>query len=462
MKKDREIKVRIAPSPTGFFHLGTARTALFNYLFVKKSKGKFVLRIEDTDKERSEKEYEDDIVNSLKWLGLEWDEGPYRQSERTEIYQKYLKKLLKSGQAFWCYHTKEELEEEKQEQMKRKEAPRHICDQKKGNKKEGIIRFHCPDEKIVLNDLIRGKIEFDTSLLGDISIAKDEETPLFILTNTIDDYEMKISHVIRGEDHLSNTQKQILLAEALDFNPIKYAHLPLILGSDKSKLSKRHGAVAVGEYRKQGYLPEAMVNFMALLGWNPGTKKERFSLEELIEEFSLDRIQKGGAVFDIQKLDWLNGHYIRRMDLDELTEKCLPYFKIKDVKFEYAKKIVALEQERLKKLSEIGELSSFFFEDELDYSPDLLIWKKMSFKEIKKNLDLLKEKLSKMDKFDQKSLKDTLMPLAEKRGSGEILWPLRVALSGRKASPGPFEIAEILGKEKTLKRIEEAIKKSQE
>ena len=482
MVKNQPIRVRFAPSPTGPLHLGTARTALFNYLFAKKNKGRFILRIEDTDIERSEKKYEKEIIDYLKWLGLQWDEGPYRQSERISLYQKYIKKLLDLGQAFWCYHTQEELTREKEEQMKRGEGPRHLCqhkDQPPKTKKGGIIRFRCPDEKISFDDLIRGHLEFDGRLLGDISIAKDEKTPLYNFSVVIDDYEMKISHIIRGEDHISNTPKQILIGRALGFSQSQFAHLPLILGPDKSKLSKRHGAVSVSWYKKEGYLPKALVNFMVLLGWNPGTTKEFFSLEELIKEFSLKRVQKGGAVFDLQRLNWLNGHYIRQMDLDNLTKKCLPYLEktiqrvaILDYalakqgrvrkgdplnNFEYLKKIVALEQERLKKLSQIGELTKFFFLDKLDYPKELLIWKKMTLKEVGNNLGILEKILSKMDKFDRKSLESSLMPLAKKHGSGELLWPLRVALSGQKASPGPFEIAEILGKKRTLKRIKEAV-----
>jgi len=458
MNKKQEIRTRFAPSPTGLFHIGSARTALFNYLFTKKNKGIFVIRIEDTDLKRSDKKYEKDILDNLKWLGLEWNEGPFYQSERTEIYKKYIKKLLDSGHAFYCDHTLEELEKEKKGQIKRKEAPRHICN-RKGKAKKGIIRFSCPDKKVVFNDLIREKLEFDGNLFGDISIAKDENTPLYNLAVVIDDAEMKISHVIRGEDHIPNTPKQILIYEALGFDLPQFAHLPLILGSDKSKMSKRHGNVSVKQYRKEGYLPEAMINFMVLLGWNPGTEKEIFSLEELVEEFSLERVHKGGAIFNVQRLDWINGQYIRQISLDELTKKCLPFLS-ENTDFEYAKKIVSLEKERIKKLSEICEITKFFFENELKYDSELLIWKKMSLKEVGKNLKILEEILLKIDDFDQKSLEREIAPLRDKYGTGELLWPLRVALSGQKASPGPFEIMEILGKEKTLQRIKEAINKT--
>jgi len=451
----KQIKVRIAPSPTGALHLGTARTALFNYLFAKKNKGQFILRIEDTDLERSKKRHEKDIIENLKWLGLDWDGELYRQSERTEIYKKYIKKLLNSGDAFYCDHSQKELDEEKQKQISKKQAPRHVCN-RKGKAKQGIIRFRAPDKKIIFDDLIRGKVEFEAKLLGDISIARDEKTPLYNLSVVVDDIEMEISHVIRGEDHISNTPKQILLYSVFKADLPQFAHLPLILGPDKSKMSKRHGVVSISWYRKEGYLSEALVNFMVLLGWNPGTTQEIFSMDQLIKKFSLERVHKGGAIFNIERLDWINGQYIRKMDLDELTKKCLPYLK-KEVDFDYAKKVVALEQERIKKLSEIGELTKFFFTDELDYSKELLIWKEMELKKVKDNLEILAKELEKTGDFDKKTLESVLMPLARKHGSGELLWPLRVALTGQKASPGPFEIMEVLGKKKSLERIKKAI-----
>ncbi|MBU1137305.1 glutamate--tRNA ligase [Patescibacteria group bacterium] len=453
-KSERKIRVRFAPSPTGLFHIGSARSALYNYLFARKNKGKFILRIEDTDLDRSKKEYEEDIIEGIKWLGLDWDEGPFRQSARTEIYRKYIKKLLDSDQAFYCDHSQEELEKEKKEQMKKKEAPKHICD-RRGKAKTGIIRFRAPAGKIVFNDLIRGKVKFEGGLLGDFSLAKDEQTPLYNFGVVVDDAEMKISHVIRGEDHISNTPKQILLYQALDLTIPEFAHLPLILGPDRSKMSKRHGSISIQQYRQEGYLSEAMINFMVLLGWNSGTEKEIFSLDELIKEFSLERIHKGGAVFNLERLNWLNGQYIRRMNLDELTGKCRLYLP-QDIDFDYAKKVVALEQKRMKKLSEIGETTKFFFEDDLDYEPELLVWKKMTQKEVKANLELLEKKLSEIENFNQKTLENEIMPLAEKHGKGELLWPLRVALTGQKASPGPFEVMEVLGKEKTLQRLKKA------
>ena len=299
LKKSDTVRVRIAPSPTGPLHIGTARTALFNYLFARKNQGNFILRIEDTDLERSDPKWEKDVVENLKWLGILWDEGPdiggkykpYRQSERKDIYEKYIKKLYDEGYLYWCFCTKEELEAQREDQMARGEAPRYMgrCrnlslkEQEKFRQegRKGILRFKVPEKIIKVNDLIRGKLEFNTSLLGDIAVAKDFSIPLYNFAVVIDDFEMKINYVIRGEDHISNIPKQVLFQEALGFPRPNYAHLPLILGPDRSKLSKRHGAVKVQDYKEDGYLPEALINFMALLGWNPGTKEEIFSLEEL-------------------------------------------------------------------------------------------------------------------------------------------------------------------------------------
>ncbi len=516
-----EVRVRYAPSPTGPFHIGSARAALFNYLFAKKNQGNFVLRIEDTDLERSKPEWEKDIMENLKWLGIDWTEGPdingkygpYRQSERKEIYEKYLKKLLKEGGAYHCFCSEEELEAQRQYLMSIGEAPRYSgkCSQlseKEVKKlisegKSSIIRFRTPIRKLKFNDLIRGKIEFDTSLIGDFVIAKNLESPLFYLAGVIDDFEMKISHVIRGEDHISNTPKQILLQEALGFSEPKYAHLPLILGPDRAKLSKRHGAAPVADYRAAGYLPEAIINFIVFLGWNPGDEREFFSINSLVNNFSLDGVQKAGAVFNTQKLDFLNGFYIRQTSQDRLTKLCLPYLvkeglikpifeteieaQYKDVvtkfyevceskekiPFDYIKNAVRIYQQRLKKLSEIPQLIDFFFKDKLNYPKDLLRWQNMTDESLNYSLTKLEEVLSKIDKgeWNSKSLENILISEAERIGAeasakdghiqksrGYLLWPLRAALTGKEASASPFDVAEILGKEKTLKRIEEAKK----
>ncbi len=462
-------RVRIAPSPTGSLHIGTARAALFNYLFAKKENGKFILRIEDTDLARSLPKFEKDIIESLGWLGIKWDEGPFRQSERISSYNKHLKKLLEENKVYYCFCSADELEDKRQEQMSRGEAPRYNgkcrelsekeVEKNLADKKPCIIRFKTPAKKVSFIDLIRGKVEFDASLLGDFAIAKSLDSPLYNFAVVVDDFEMKISDVIRGEDHLPNTPKQILLQEALGLPQPQYAHLPLILGPDRSKLSKRHGAVAIADYRKQGYLPEAMVNFMAFLGWNPDTEREIYSLASLVKEFSLKNVQKSGAVFNIKRLDYLNGFYLRSKSVSKLAELCAPYLpKTDKIQLE---KIVALYQERLKKLSEIKGLTEFFFKDKLNYDKKLLQWKSMADKEISQSLDKSEKILFKIDKkeWTRGNLEKSLMAEAEKAGDrGELLWPLRVALTGQEASAPPFEIAEILGKEKTLKRIKEAKK----
>jgi glutamyl-tRNA synthetase len=481
--KPGEVRVRLAPSPTGHFHIGLARAALFNYLFARKYEGSFVLRIEDTDLERSSPEFEKDIMEGLKWLGLDWSEGPdiggeygpYRQSERKDVYADYLEKLLAEDKAYYCFCSEEELEAQKQYQMSIGEAPRYsgkcanlpkaTIKKYLKEKKPSIIRFRVPAKKIIFIDLIRGQLEFDTGLMGDMVIARNLSGPLYNFSVVIDDFEMKISHVIRGEDHISNTPKQILIQEALGLGQPKYAHLPLILGQDRSKLSKRHGAVSVASYKKEGYLPEAIINFIAFLGWNPGDDREIYSLPSLIKEFTLEKVQKSGAVFNIKKLDYLNGFYIRKKSPERLTELCLPFLeesglvKKETVDLNYLKSIVSIYQERLKKLSEIVELGDFFFRGKLEYDKNLLKWKEMTDEEIKNSLDKVEKIFSKIKSGDwnKKNLEYVLMPKAEKAGDrGILLWPLRAALSGKKSSAGPFEIAEILGKEKTLQRLQEA------
>ena len=431
-----QVRTRFAPSPTGVLHVGGARTALFNYLFARQNGGKFILRIEDTDKERSKKEYEDDILNGLKWLGIEWDEF-YRQSERGEIYKKYIQKLLNKGKAY-------------------------VSEEKEG-KSKSVIRFKNPNLKVRFNDEIRGEIEFDTTELGDFVIAKDEETPLYHLAVAVDDFEMEITHIIRGEDHISNTPRQILIQDAIGAPRPIYAHIPLILGADKSKLSKRHGAASVNEYREKGYLPEALVNFMAFLGWNPGDEREIFGMDELVKEFSLGKIQKGGAVFNTDRLNWLNSQYIKKMDIDKLTKLCLPHiasrYPATDSQMEKVRKIVKIKRERMNTLTEAGEEIKYFFEQP-EYEKEKLLWKNeedlnATKKHLKEIVKLL-EPLSKKD-FSGEIVKKAVWDYAEKEGRGNVLWPFRMALTGLDKSPDPFSVAEILGKEETIKRLERAI-----
>lgn len=468
MKKNKiKIRTRIAPSPTGPLHLGTARSALFNFIYARQNGGDFILRIEDTDLERSDPVFEKNIIDGLNWLGINWDEF-YRQSERLDIYEKYLKILLESGLVFRCLHSEDELASEKQEQILKKEAFRHVCEFRDGsaNKSEqkiGILRFKNDSEgEIVFDDLIRGRISFDGRILGDFSVAKNLRTPLYNFAVVVDDYEMEISHVIRGEDHISNTPKQILLQRALEFTEPFYAHLPLILGPDRSKLSKRHGATSILEYQKSGYLPEAMINFMILLGWHPADEKETFDADEILKNFSLDRVQKGGAVFGAEKLGWFNREYIKKTSNKDLAEKLEVFANgfAGEIKANPEKwiKISALARGRITTLNEIGELAEIFYKEPY-YSKDLLFWKEnSSAKDIVRHLEHINETLKKSSKFAKKDLEGVIMPYADKNGRGDVLWPFRTALSGLRFSPGPFEMTEILGKEESLKRITKALK----
>jgi len=487
----KEIRTRFAPSPTGPLHVGGSRTALFSYLFAKQNNGKFVLRIEDTDTQRSEQRWTDEIIQELKWLGVEWDEGPdiggnfgpYKQSQRLDIYEKYLKQLLDEKKAYYCFCTENELENKRQEQMSRGLAPKydgtcthlsHDAVQKNiaGNK-PSVIRFKIENKKVKFEDLIRKEVEFDAGLLGDIVIAKDLKTPLYHFAVVVDDFLMQISHIIRGEEHLPNTPRHILLQEALGFTKPIYAHLPLMLNPDRSKLSKRQGDVAVSDYHKQGYLPEALVNFMVLLGWNPGTDKEIFSLQQLVKEFSIEKVQKAGAVFNIQRLDFINGLYIREKLIDKLTDLCLPYLKEAGLLVEgqmsqlKLQEIVEVSKTRMKKLSDIVALSDFFFQNKLTLDKDLMQWQKVGTDATKDSLTYSEKILSEIKSWEIENLETEMFSAVDKfnaekgypeKNKGYLLWPLRFALSGKSTSPSPFEIAAILGKEKTLKRIEEAIK----
>ncbi|KKU50004.1 MAG: hypothetical protein A3F53_00135 [Candidatus Zambryskibacteria bacterium RIFCSPHIGHO2_12_FULL_48_10] len=397
-KTSEKVVVRIPPSPTGFFHIGRARMALFNYLFAKKHGGEIVFRLEDTDKERSKKEFEEDIIESLKWLGISYDQGPFRQSERGEIYKKYIQKMLDNGTAYVSHETE-------------------------GENKE-VIRFKNPNKTVTFSDEIRGEISFDTTELKDFVVARNIDDPLYHLTVVIDDHESGITHVIRGEDHISNTPRQILLQEAIGANRPVYAHLPMILAPDRSKMSARHGAVSVREYRAMGYLPHAFNNYLALLGWNPGTEQEIFTMEELIEQFDLKKIQKGGAIFDQKKLDWVNKEHI----------KLLP----------------EAEQKKLL-LKSIENEPYMTGEPELDV--EKICWRYINQGETIRHLEKVKELL----KEEWTIYKREIMAYSEQEGRGNVLWPVRYALTGAEASPDPFIMLEFLGKEKSLKRIEKAI-----
>lgn len=483
---NEEIRVRLAPSPTGWLHLGNARTALFNWLFARSKAGKLILRIEDTDKTRSKDEFTHDIIDCLLWLGIEWDEGPerseplgpYKQSERLEIYQKYAQELIKAGVAYNCYCTEEELEKERKVQELKKQAPRYSgrCrrlkpEEVKKFEAEGrkpALRFQVKPKIIKIKDLIKGEVEFNSELFGDFVIVKSDNMPTFIFAGVVDDYLMKISHVIRGEDHLSNTPRQILLSDALNIPVPEFGHLPLILNPDRTKLSKRKNPTSVSkDFRDKGYLPETMINFMALLGWSSKTDKEIWTLEELITEFDFKNVGKSPSIFDQKKLDYLNGYYIRKMSLGELAKASEDL--LKDHEFLKDKRkflmVLPLVQERLKKISDIPEQIEFFYHSPKNYQ-NILIPKnpalpagRSTAEKTKKALSEALKYLSEENDFCRDSLDQLLRAVAKKNdfSPGEVLWPVRVALTGKTASPGTFEVLESLGKEESLKRIKAAI-----
>jgi len=493
------IRTRFAPSPTGDPHIGNIRTALFSWLFARHNQGDLVVRIEDTDQARSVEGSIDRLKESLDFLGLDYDEGldkggehePYQQSERLDIYKKYVQQLVDEDKAYHCFCTPERLDEMRKEQQKNKIAPKYdrkCCQlsseevqEKLNNKVAHVIRFKIPEGITVFKDIIRGKVSIKNDVLDDQIILKSDGFPTYHLAVVVDDHLMKISHVIRAEEWLPSTPKHILLYQAFNWDVPEFAHLPMILGADKKKLSKRHGAVAFLDYKQQGYLPEALINFMVFLGWNPKSEREVFSLKELVKEFDLANVNRAGAVFDLEKLDSINGSYLRDLSPADFTDKCLPYLeefglikpKSSDkweavdtgetVGKSYIEATVVLEQERIKKLAEIPEAVEFFFKKDLKYEADLLIWKKMSAAEVTESLEKTRKYLESLDpdQFDQENLEKITKEFISEQGidTGGMLWPLRVALCGRKNSPSPFEITSVLGKEKTLARISQALEK---
>lgn len=482
-KHDTSVRVRMAPSPTGPLHIGSARTALFNWLFARKHGGVFLLRIEDTDKERSKKEFEEEILEGFTWLGIDWDEAVSRQSERGTIYRNYLEKLLGSGDAYYCYCTKEELEAQRQAMLASGMAWKYnghcriYANQPGGGAtpqpkdiQPQVIRFKIPEVKVEFKDLIRGKVTFDAALFGDQVIAKDLNSPLYNFAVVIDDAEMRISHVIRGEEHLGNTPKQILIMRALGFNEPLYAHIPLILNPDRSKMSKRFGDSALSEFRAKGYLPAAIVNFIALLGWHPKDDREIFGLADLITEFELERVQKSGAVFNQDKLDWMNREHMETYDDAELAALVKPFIERKyatglftdstQINDQFIERLVAVERTRANTLSDFAEMGGFFFALP-DYEPTLLIWKESSMKDVAhvlKNIQAALEKMQPED-FMRELLTPVISALIGDGNRGMVLWPLRVAVSGQQSSPDPIDIIEVLGKTESLARIAIAIKK---
>lgn len=489
--EDNKIRVRFAPSPTGYLHIGGARTALFNWLYARHYKGTFVLRIEDTDQVRSTEEAVNVILEGMKWLGLDWDEGPgkkgeygpYYQMQRLHFYREYTEKLLKDKKAYCCYCTREELAESREKQAREGKNPkydRHCLnlneEEKKRYETQGrkpVIRLRIPAKKIVFDDLLRGEVTFDGELLSDFVIMKSDGIPTYNYAVVIDDALMKIANVIRGDDHISNTPKQILIYEALGLTIPKFAHIPMIMGQDHTRLSKRHGATSVMEYKKMGYIPEAVVNYIAHLGWSSGDEREIFSKEELIKEFSLDKISKHAAVFSMEKLNWFNGEYLKNMSIDSLTKMILPFLKeanyiekeegLSLIKNEYIKEVVKLMQGRFRNFSQFIDYADYFFIDKINIEPQAFqsVLNKEGASGI---LQTLKEKLSALKCWDEESIENTVREVASSLQikGGKIIHPTRVALSGKKVGPGLFELMVVLGKEKTVKRLKEAIEKIKE
>ncbi len=479
---NNEVRVRFAPSPTGYLHVGGLRTALYNFLFAKRNNGKFILRIEDTDRNRYVEGAVEKLIDSLKWVDLEYDEGPnkdggfgpYFQSERLDIYQKHIDKLIEEKKAYYCFCTPERLKNLREEQQRQK-LPQAKYDKKcfylseeeiKQKLDSGlpkVVRLNVqPNQTVAFDDIVRGHVEFNTDNIDDQILIKSDGFPTYHWANVVDDHLMKISHVIRGEEWLSSTPKHVILYNYLGWELPKFAHLPLLLNPDKSKLSKRQGDVAVEDYKDKGYLKEALVNFVALLGWNYGDDKEFYLLDEMIEKFSLERVNKAGAVFNVEKLNWLNGLHIREKSDEEL----LPLFKEELVKSEYATNnydddfllsIISAMKERVTFVKDFIYNCKYFYEAPTTYDEKIVKkrWKDDSADLLKQFLEAVKQ----MKTNDKEEWEKILHEIVEKNeiGFGRLIHPVRLAVSGVGVGPGAYELLQIIGKEEVIKRIEKAL-----
>jgi len=470
-----EVRVRMAPSPSGFLHVGTARTTIYNWLFARHHKGKFILRIEDTDVSRSSKEIVGAILESLRWLGLDWDEGPYYQSRRTELYQKYAHRLLESGKAYYCFCSPQELEEKRKQAIASKGAwkyDRTCLKLSEAEKEEKIkkdvpkaIRLLVPEGETVFSDLVYGELKKENEELDDLIILRSDGTPTYNFACVVDDVDMKISHVIRGNDHIANTFKQSLIYKALDLTPPHFAHIPLILGKDKAKISKRHGAVSVMEYKEQGFLREALVNFLALLGWSPKDNREILSTEQMIELFSLEGVNPSNPIFDQEKLEWMNGEYIRAYDNERLLDLVIPFLirenlitkEAADEKREWLLKFVSLLKERCKTLKEFAEKGKYFFTFDYQYEPKAAS-KHFSLPETANRLRVFVDRLYGLDSFEKAQIEQALRGLADEMRikPAPLIHMVRLAASGISTGPPLFDLLELLGKEEVVKRIKKA------
>jgi len=475
----RPVRVRFAPSPTGYLHVGGARTALFNWLFARNRGGVFVLRIEDTDRMRSTEESTGGILSSMRWLGLDWDEGPsvggdyepYFQMQRLPFYQAVTEQLLEQGKAYHCYCSQQELESRRKAALAEGKAPgydrrcRYLSlEERAALEAEGrkpAVRFAMPLEgETVVDDLIHGQVRFKNEQLDDLVIMKADGVPTYNFAVVVDDMLMKISHVIRADEHLANTPRQIRIYEALGYPLPKFAHVSMILGEDRTKLSKRHGATSLGDYRDSGYLPEAMFNFLALLGWAYDDKTEIMNREEIVERFSLEKVNPAPAVFSKDKLDWMNGVYVRNLKADDLAARLLPLLEKAGLKAdeETVLRLVPLIQERIKVLADAVNLVGFFFQEELSCEPKLLVGKRMNAAESLEALKRVREVLDQLPAFDEETLETCLRDLAIQLElkAGQLFGIIRVAVTGKKVAPPLFGTMSILGKERVMSRIEMA------
>jgi glutamyl-tRNA synthetase len=481
------VRVRFAPSPTGLLHTGNIHTAVFDYLLARHTGGKFILRIEDTDRERKVEGATEYMMESLKWLGMKWDEGPdvggpygpYIQSQRLHMYKAAAEQFVAQGNAYYCYCTSERLEQMRKDQEANKQGTgydrtcRNLTPEQRAEKEaQGItpvIRFKVPDEgRMQFHDAIYGDVSFENKTLDDFIMMKSDGFPTYHLANVVDDHAMKITHIIRGEEWISSTPRHLLMYQALGFDPPQYVHMPLIVGADRAKLSKRRGAIPILQYREMGYLPEALFNFLVLMGWSLDDKTEIMTHQQMIDSFSLDRMGKTPAAFNQEKLDWMNGMYIRNMNVDELAERVYPFMEKelppevkRPIEKNYVRQMMPLLRERIITFKDAAAYASFFFVDKLEYDVLTLVGKKTTPEEALKALKGAQEKLTALAGFDKTTLETVLRALAEELGikAGQLFNLLRVATTARDAAPPLFETMEVLGKATCLKRIGVALEK---
>jgi glutamyl-tRNA synthetase len=482
---NQQLRTRYAPSPTGYPHVGNIRTALFAWLLARHFKGTFILRVEDTDVDRSVEGSMEYILEGMRWLGLNWDEGPdvggkwgpYIQSQRLQFYQDAAHKLVESGHAYYCYCSPVRLENLRAEQMKRKLPPgydrccRNLSEtSRKSKENEGItpvVRFKVPlMGKTRFHDEIWGDVSFENSHVEDLVLLKSDGYPTYHLANVVDDHAMEISHVVRAEEYISSTPLHLMTYDALGYAPPKFAHVPMVLGPDRSKLSKRHGATSVLEFRDQGYLPDALLNFLALVGWSLDDKTDIISREELIKNFSLERVSKTAAIFNHEKLKWMNGVYIRKLTPEDFSMRCTPFLEkafpgSKYLSNEYVQTVLPLVQERAKLLTEVPELTHYFFTDSLNYDSNLLISKDMTADSTRQALIVAMDRLKKHPDFEGQGIEAMLRPLATELNlkAGQLFGALRTAVSGETATPPLFQMMAVLGRERCLARIQAAVDK---